>query len=160
MTKEYKDLREKKGTEDPEDSLVNLGKRATKEILGPREILDLRVRQEKKAKKEKRARKEKGDQEDSEVRKVIKEIQVIRDLKATKDQLDHPDFLETKGKGDQGVLKVHKENRALKETKECKVQWDKKAIKVRREIKVQGVSKATPDQEVFLVCRELKDHEE
>lgn len=55
MTKEYKGLREKRGTEDLEDSLVNLGKRATKEILGQREIPDLKVHREKKVKKEKRA---------------------------------------------------------------------------------------------------------
>lgn len=160
MTKEYKGLREKRGTEDLEDSLVNLGKRATKEMLGPREIPDLKVHREKKVKKEKRAKREIGDQEDSEVRKEIKETQVIRDLRATRVQQDFLDFLERMGKGDQGALKVHKENRVLKETRECKVKWDKKVIKVRREIKVQGVFKAAPDQEVLVVCRDLRDHEE
>lgn len=160
MTKEYKGLRGKRGTEDLEDSRVNLGKRATKEILGPREIPVLRVHQEKKVHREKRAKREIGDQEDLEVRKEIKGTQVIRDLRATRVQQDLMDFLERMGKGDQGALKDRKENRDLKETRECKVKWDKKVIKVRREIKVQGVFKATPDQEVLVVCRDLRDHEE
>lgn len=31
---------------------------------------------------------------------------------------------------------MYKENRVLKEIRECKVKWDKKVIKVRKEIKV------------------------
>lgn len=60
MIKEYKGLREKRGIEDLEDLLVNLGKRVIKEMLGLREILDFKVYWEKKVKKEKRVKREIG----------------------------------------------------------------------------------------------------